>query len=320
MKFLIACITCLLVILILPACAPPRPTETPAVAPKTQPAGVRTAAPSPRETPPAVAPTDDQSAAITLPTARPHLYDEVDEAAILGAVFPNLQLTQADDRYNVQGSDAWQVWVNDRDEGFVTQNQRSELIAIIGNQVGANPPPEEAAYGPSSSILAILEKQNGKLVVTHRQTIEPVASPSETDVRLERAVDVDHNGTEELLLTFSAIQSAAAHIEAHLFQWQGNKLVDVWKGIEQDDNTAVANQDQYYSYQAIIDFEDVNKDNKEELTVSGERILYNKDADGNPDFSNAPTVLADRQVFKWNGTSYELDKALTTPPAPEPTP
>ncbi|MGB8648838.1 MAG: hypothetical protein WCF84_26615 [Anaerolineae bacterium] len=315
MRFLIGLTICLTLMLALLGCAPPRPTATPAgVLSRATPAPtILRGSPTPADTP-------ESPGAQALPTARPHLYDEVGEEEILGAVFPNLSLTPADDRFHVQGSGDWTVWVNDRDEGYVTQDQRSELLVIVANLVGPNPPKEETAYGPSSDLIVMLEKKDGKLVVTHRQSVLPAASPEANDVRIERTVDVDHNGTDELLLTTNDTQSPIVRTEAHLLQWQGDKLAEIWKGIEQDDNTGASNQGEYHSYQALIDFQDVDQDGKEEILMSGERIIYKKDAQGNPDFTTPDKILDDRQVYNWNGQSYVLDNRFTTPPAPAPTP
>ncbi len=315
MRLLIAFATTVLSLTLLLGCAPPRPTAVPGTSAKTA-----TTAATAVKSSPQPADTPDSSGGEALPTARPHLYDEVGEEEILKAIYGDLSLTLVDDRYQVQGSPDWTTWVNDRDEGFITQSDRSELLVIVANQLGANPPKEAATFGPSSDIIAILEKKDGKLTVTHRETVLPAASPEANDVRIERTVDIDHNGTDELLITTNDTQSPTVRTDAHLLQWQKDKLVEIWKGIEQDDNTGAGNQDEYHSYQAVIDFQDLDNDGKQEIVMSGERIIYKKDADGNADFSSPDQVLDDQQVYDWNGTSYVLDKAHTTPPAPVPTP
>lgn len=308
------------------ACGP-RPTETPNVSPATPtlapPTVPRLVNPVARETntpepqPTVAAPT---LVATPLPTARAHLYDEVDEAAILAAVFPGLALTPDSQGYQVQGSADWIVWVNDRDEGRITQSQRSELVVVVANQVGPNPPKEESPYGPSSDILVTLENRDGKLSVTHREPLTPAASPLSSDVRIERTVDPAHTGQDDLLITTNAVQSLVLSTEAHLYRWEGDKFVELWHGVEQNDNTAAVNQTEYSSFQATVDFADLDNDGVDEIILEGRRDLYAKDADGRADLSAPSSVSEERDVYDWDGTAFVLNPALTTPSAPSVTP
>lgn len=312
--------------LLLMACGP-RPTATPNLLPSTPtpsfPTVPRLANPTEHLSPTAEPQSTlvVQSPAPTpLPTARVHLYDDVDELAILTAVFPDLPLTSSAQGYQVLGSPDWTVWVNDREEGQITQNQREELAAIIANEVGTNPPKEEASYGPSSDLLAILEVRDGKLAVTRRESILPPLSPLANDVRIERSVDVNHDGQDELLVTTNTVQTLVIRTEAHLYRWQGDKFVELWKGVEQDDNTAAVNQTDFSSYQATVDFTDVDNDGMDEIIVSGTRTAYPKDSEGRADLTAPSSVSEDRSVYKWDGSAFVFDPALSTPAAPILTP
>jgi hypothetical protein len=285
------------------------PTASPVSVPRlATPVELATITPEPSPTPLVQTPQPSP-----LPTARAHIYDDVDEPAILAAVFPGLTLTPGSQGYQVQGSADWTVWLNDREEGRITQAQRGELVAIIANQVGPNPPKDEAPYGPSSDMIVVLERRNGKLVATQRETITPPVSPLSSDVRIERTVDPARNGQDDLLVTTNAVQSLVIRTEAHLYRWQGGKFVELWRGLEQDDNTAAVNQAEYSAYQATVDFADVDKDGVDEIIVNGQRTLYSKDADGRADLTAPSSVTEERSVYKWNGESFVLDATLSTP-------
>ena len=316
------------------ACGP-RPTETPTLAIPTATAlSTQTLPPptvprlvnpvsrdttTPEPAPTAVPLTPEPS---PLPTARAHVYDEVDELAILSAVFPDLPLTSDSQGYQVENSPDWVVWANDRDEGHITQNQRQELVAVVASQVGLNPPKEESPFGPSSDFIVVLENRDGKLVVTYRESISPPVSPLSTDVRIERTADVAHNGQDDLLITTNAVQSLVISTVAHLYRWEGDKFVELWQGVEQDDNTAAVNQTEYSAYQATVDFADLDNDGVDEIIVGGTRTVYSKDADGRADLTAPTGVSEERNVYNWNGTAFVLDPAFTTPfpPAAAPTP
>lgn len=305
--------------LVLMACGP-RPTATPNPLPLTPtpapPTVPRLANPTERITPtaePRPTPLLQTPAPTPLPTARVHLYDDVDELAILTAVLPDLPLTSAAQGYQVLGSPDWTVWVNDRDEGQITQNQREELAAIIAMEVGPKPPNEEAPYGPSGDSLAILEFRDGKLVVTHREAILPAISPLANDVRIERSVDVNHDGQDELLVTTNTVQTLIIRTEAHLYRWEGDKFVELWKGVEQDDNTAAVNQTEFSAYQATVDFSDIDGDGIDEIIVSGTRTVYPKDSEGRADLTSPSSVSQERSVYKWDGSTFVFDPALSTP-------
>jgi hypothetical protein len=325
MKYKVWVIGCVLALLLI-ACVP-QPTETPIVAPSSptplpptvprlvNPVERDTNTPEPQPTP--LAQTPEPS---PLPTARAHIYDNVDERAILTAVFPGLMLTSDSQGYQVQGSPDWVVWANDRDEGHITQDQRGELVAIVANQIGSNPPKEESPYGPSSDLLVILENRDGKLVVTHRESISPAVSPLSSDVRIERTVDVAHNGHDDLLVTTNAVQSLVIRTEAHLYRWEGSHFVELWQGLEQDDNTAAVNQAEYSSYQATVDFADEDNDGVDEIIVNGKRTVYPKDNDGRADLTAPTNVSDERSVYDWNGTAFVLDPKLSTPAATVATP
>jgi hypothetical protein len=252
-----------------------------------------------------------------LPTARTHHFDDVDEAQILKAVFPDFTLTAEGDGYRVNGSPNWTVWVNDREEGYVTQAERPELVAVIASQVNDKPPPEEEPYGPSGDFLAIIERRDGKLVLTQRASLSPAVSPLASDVRIERSVEMDRDNRDELLVTTNSVQTLVIRTVAHLYRWEGEKLVELWQGVEQDDNTAAVNQSEYSTYQALIDFADVNNDGRDEIIVNGRRSVYPKDSEGRADLTAPSSVSTGREVYKWNGTSFALDPGLTTPMAPE---
>jgi hypothetical protein len=319
-------VICYLLATMLTACAP-RPTETPSLAPATStppPATVpRLVNPVVRETNTAV-PTQtpleevasETAVPTPLPTARAHKYDDVDELGILSAVFQGLTLTPDSQGYEVQGSPDWVVWTNDRDEGRITQAQRDELVAIVANQVGANAPKEEASFGPSSDWIVILENRDGKLVVTQREAISPPLSPLTSDVRIERTVDVAHTGQDDLLITTNAVQSLVIRTEVHLYGWQAGKFVELWQGLEQDDNTAAVNQTEYYSYQATVDFADLDNSGVDEIIDDGTRTTYPKDNDGRADLTSPASVTEERDVYKWDGSAFALDATLSTPPAP----
>lgn len=311
--------------LVLSACGP-RPTATPSLLPSTStppPTVPRLVNPVERETnTPVPTPTQvvETQVATPLPTARVHSYDDIDEQAILNAVFPGFGLTPDSQGYQVENSPDWIVWVNDRDEGRVTQSQRDELVAIVANQVGANPPQDEAPFGQSSDQIVVLENRDGSLVMTHNENISPPTSPLSNDVRIERTVDLAHNGQDDLLITTNAVQSLVIQTVAHLYRWQGDKFVELWNGIEQNDNTAAVNQTDYSSYQATFDFSDLDHDGVDEVIVNGSTTLYSKDSDGRADLSAPSSMTQERSVYDWNGSAFVLDSQFTTPPAPAPLP
>jgi hypothetical protein len=305
--------------LVVVACGP-QPTETPGITPF-----VPSAVPSsvPRLATPVLAKTDMPQPSPTpfvetlqptpLPTARVHLYDDVDEATILATVFPGLTLTPDAQGYQVEGSQDWVVWLNDREEGHITKPDTQQLVAIVANQVGSNPPREEAPYGSSSDLIVVLERRDGKLTVTQREVLMPQVSPLSSDVRIERTADPGHDGQDDLLLTINAVQSLIIRTEAHLYRWQAGKFVELWNGVEQDDNTAAVNQESYFSYQATIKFADLDNDGIDEIVVNGKRTLFAKDADGRADLTSPSSVTDEQSVYKWNGELFVLDAALTTP-------
>jgi hypothetical protein len=312
---LLACVLALT----MAACGP-SPTETPTLTtptPNPSPPGVpRLVTPIElaTNTPlPSPTPLTETPEPTSLPTARAHLYDDVDEGAIMAAVFPGLTLTPDAQGYQVDGSPDWIVWLNDRDEGRITQPDRTELVVIIANQVGPNPPKEELPYGASSDMIVILESLNGKLTVTQRATVMPQMSPLSSDVRIERTVDPTHEGQDDLLVTTNAVQSLVIHTEAHLYRWQGGKFVELWHGPEQDDNTAAVNQAEYSSYEATVEFADLDGDGVDEIVSNGQRTSYAKDADGRADLTAPTGVTEERSVYDWNGEAFVLDTTLSTP-------
>ncbi len=318
--FIAVCLACVLL-----GCAP-SPTATPALSSSSLSPSSPVQASTPTSREPATPNPDTNSSGelatpSPLPTARAHYFEDVDEVQILDAVFPDFKLKLEGDGYQVNGSADWTVWVNDRDEGYITQTQQPELVAVIANQVGANPPKEEAPYGPAGDFLVILERREGKLVLTQRASIVPQISPLASDVRIERSIDVDHDKKDELLVTTNTVQTLVLRTEAHLYRWDNGQLVELWKGLEQDDNTAAVNQSEYFAYQALIDFVEINHDGLAEIMVNGKRSVYPKDAEGRADLTAPASVTAAREVYKWNGTVFVLDPALTTPVAPAtPTP
>ncbi|MGE5139746.1 MAG: hypothetical protein ACM3JD_09805 [Rudaea sp.] len=255
---------------------------------------------------------------MSLPTARVHLYDDVEEPNILSAIFPGLEMKQDEDVFDIAGSQDWKAWVNDRDEGEVTAAGGSQLIAVIANLLGPNPPKEASAFGPSNSWIVILGKQVGRLVSMYRMPLEPAVSPDSGDVRLERTVDVDHDGRDEILVTAETVKEQVLRKDAFVFRWNGNALVRIWQGLEQYDNTAGLNQPEYYSYQGVIDISDLDGDGKDEISVEDERINYSKDSEGRSDLDHPSSTISGRLVYSWNGQAFALDSALSTPDAQPP--
>ncbi len=326
MKYLRWVIGCAAIVLSMIACGP-RPTATPGLAtgiatragptfPRSPNATPRVGTPVvPRATLPPQSPSPSP-----LPTARAHLFDDVEPQEILAAVFPNLALSLQPEGFQVQNNKDWLVWVNDRDEGRITQTQQEELVAIIASEVGASPPKEAGAFGPSSDFVALLQRQNGKLVMTHREKILPPISPLAIDVRIGRIVDVDHDGQDELLVATNTVQTLIIRTEAHLYRWEGNTLKELWKGVELNDNTAAVNQDEFSVYEATLDFADLDNNGVDEIIANARSTVYPKDPDGRADLTAPANVSIERIVYKWNGDVFALDRTLSTPAVPLRTP
>jgi hypothetical protein len=263
---------------------------------------------------------DETPTASPFPTARPRVFDDVDQLQILSAVFPDLTLTPQPDGYLVQGNSDWKVWVNDRDEGRITQAEQPELLAVIANLVGANPPKEEALYGASAAFLVIMQRHDSKLEVVRREKIFPDIPPNAIDARIERIVDTDHDGQDELLATTNTVQTLIIRTEARLLRWENGKPFELWKGFEVNDNTAAVNQTDYSSYEATLDFADLDNNGVDELIVNESLTTYPKDEQGRADLTKPSNELEGRAVFKWNGKVFAPDPALTTPIPPTSTP
>lgn len=296
----------LLLLLVSVSCAP-QPTatpEAPSVTPPTlalEPTPLMTATPSA----PTVEPTP-------LPTARPRFFEDIDARAILASLLGDLPLTEETDGYWVLGNPDWKVWVNDRDEGHVTQKDNPELVAVVSNVIGANPPPEAQSFAPSGTFLALFvrDETTDELLFVRRETVFPNIAPLTVEIHLPRVVDVDHDGQDEILLTTSPTQSPVRSTEAQLLRWDGERFRELWRGTIGSDNTAAATQDDYKLFEGAVDFADLDSDGTDEIIVNGKTTHFGKDAQGNANLDAVISQVAEHQVFKWNGSSFALAPSL----------
>lgn len=299
----------LLLLLVSVSCAP-QPTATPeasAVTPTTL--GLE---PTPLMTPTLGAPTAEPT---PLPTARPRLFEDIDARAILASLLGDLPLTEETDGYWVLGNPDWKVWVNDRDEGHVTQKEHTELVAVVSNVIGANPPPEAQSFAPSGTFLALFDRDEttDELRFVRRETIFPNIAPLTFEIHLPRVLDIDRDGQDEILSTTSPTQSPVRSTEAQLLRWDGETFRELWRGAIGSDNTAAANQDDYKLFEGAVDFADLDSDGTDEIIVNGKTTRYGKDAQGNVNLDAVISQTAEQQVFKWNGSAFALAPSLQAP-------
>ncbi len=329
-----------MVVLALVSCAGPTPSGTPAAtviatsaaSPSRAPAPTLSPVPPLTATPPATlalatapprASATPVPSATSSPTAIPHFFDDVDSRALLAGLFPNLQLAQNGDEFIVNGNPGWRMWVNSRVEGRFTQDTVPELAAIIANDAPHVPEAELSRVAPWGPFLAVFQRKSGKLEVVQRSFLFPTSiSPAVLQVAIDRTVDYDHSGRNELLITTDTLQAGISSRAGFLYEWNGQAFTELWSTPIGEDNTAALNQSRYYASTSQIRFADLDGNGFDEIIVDTTWIDYARDAQGLANLDKEIARRSERRVFRWEGATFVPDVARVTPlpPLPSATP
>lgn len=325
-----------MVVLAFVSCAGPAPSAAPfPTAIPSQPARAPAPSPSPARTSPATstpgpaatATAPLRATATSLPSATfsptpiPHFFEDVDARALLVALFPDLKLTQNGDEFVVNDNPNWRMWVNSRVDGRFTQDTVPELAAIIANDAPHVPEAELSHAAPWGPFLAIFQRNNGKLEVVQRSFLFPTAiSPVTFQVNIESAVDYDHTGRNELLITTDTRQMGISSTAAFLYEWNGQTFTELWSAPVGEDNTGALNQSRYYASTSQIRFGDLDGNGFDEVIVDTTWIDYARDTQGLANLDKEIARRSERRVFRWEGASFVPDPARVTPLPPLPSP
>ncbi len=323
-------------VLALVSCAGPAPsatripTLTPTLAPRA-PAPtsvtptVATATRAAAATPTALLPASatPRPSATASPTLIPHFFEDVDARALFVALFPDINLAQNGDEFIVNGNPDWRMWVNSRVEGRFTQDTVAELAAIIANDAPHVPEAELSRVAPWGPFLAIFQRNNGKLEAAQRSFLFPTAiSPAAFQVNIDRAVDYDHTGRNELLITTDTRQMGISSRAAFLYEWNGQTFTELWSAPVAEDNTGAINQSRYYASTSQIRFADLDGNGIDDIIVDTTWVDYARDVQGLANLDREIARRSERRVFRWEGATFIPDPARITPlpPLPSPTP
>ena len=255
------------------------------------------------------------------PTSRPHQFDGVRSAEIITALFPGLKLKPQDAAFIVDNDPAWKMWINSRAEGRFTQSKVPELAVIVANEAPHLTPAQVQKTAPWGSFLAILERSGGKLRVVQKSYPFPSSiSPLATDIRIGGVVDFDQDNQDELLITATTTRLGTSTTAAFLYQWNVGTLSELWSASVAEDNTAALNQESYRASSSQIEVKDVDGDAIGEIVVDTTYIDYARTSDGLADLDHEIGHRTERRLFHWDGASFVLDPARSTPLAVLPTP
>jgi hypothetical protein len=245
---------------------------------------------------------------VSPPTPRPRQFDETDARTLLSVLFPDLKLTPDGDVFRVNDDPLWTMWLTSRVEGCFTQDETTELAAIVTNDA-----PPAIASTTRGSFLAIFQRRENQIHVVQRAFLFPLALvPPAFDVHIERATDFDHDGRNELLITTQSETMGIATVAAFLYWWNDQIFAPIWSVVLAEDNTAALNQPEYFATEASIRFSDVDGDAWDDIVVEGTRIDYARDAQGLADTDRETRRRDYRHVYRWNGVAFVLDPARAT--------
>lgn len=242
---------------------------------------------------------------------------------MLGALFPDLKFTPNGDEFTVNGDKVWMMWINSRMEGQFIQAGRPELAAIVANEAPKITPAQVQRAAPWGSFLAIFTKRGGKLEVAQRSYLFPTEiSPLSFVVRIDRAVDFDHDDQDELLIMTDASRLGVLSTAGFLYQWNDQAFVETWSAPLGEDNTSTINQPQYYASASTIRLVPSTIKGMDDIVVDTSRIDYARDAQGLADVDHELARRGERRVFRWGGKAFVPVPAAATPlpPLPSPTP
>jgi hypothetical protein len=242
---------------------------------------------------------------------------------MLSLLFPELSLTPHGDEFLVNGNPNWMIWVNSRAEGQFTQDGAPQLAVIIANEAPQLSPAEVERSAPWGSFLAVFQRIGGRLEVAHKSFLFPTAlSPIGFDVKIDRVVDFDHDGQNELLIKTTASRMGSSSSAEFLYQWNDRAFVEIWSAPTGEDNTAALNQAAYFISASEIQLVDLDKDGMDQIIVTTTRVDLARDTQGLADPDHEIARRVERRVFRWGGSSFVADPVRTTPlpPLASPTP
>lgn len=246
-------------------------------------------------------------------TPRPNKYDAIDARTVLSTLFPELKLTPVSGGLRVNGDRNWTMWVNSRAEGQFTQNKTTELAVIVANEA-PHLSPQAQQTTPHGSFLAIFQVSNGMLRAVQRSFLFPVGmSPLTFDVSIQRVVDYDHDGLNEILIVTNTTRLGMASSAAFLYQWNEHSFVELWSAPVGEDNTGALNQSAYYATTSDIQVKDLDGDGFDEIVLESTRVEYGRTDQGLPNLDRETSRRVERRVFRWDGTSFVSDPARATP-------
>ncbi len=309
----------LVLVAVLAACsapASPTPAPTPTVGPTVMPSPIlpptavstatRAASPSPVSPTPVVTPAAE-------PTA--DHFSDVDAQSLLQALFPDLRFTFTGSDYVVNGRQDWLMWLESTAEGRFTQSVYPEFAVIIANEAPNVSDDERQRTAPWGSFLAIFQQQGSGLQVIQRSMIFPTdISPLIFDAKINRVVDYDHDGRDELLIATNSTRAGISSSAAFLYQWDDQGIREVWSIPAGEDNTAAINQTQYYASFSTFDLSDLDGDGMDEIVMVTTRVDYAQDEQGLADVEHETGRRVERKVFSWGGAGFVPDFALSSAP------
>ncbi len=298
-----------------PAAPTPAPTRTvgPTVMPSPMSSSTGTPSPIPATTPsPVIRPTP-----VVTPYAEPTAdhFSDVDAQSLLQALFPDLRFTFTGSDYVVNGRPDWLMWIESKVEGRFTQSVTPEFAVIVANEAPNTSDDERQRTAPWGSFLAIFQQQGSGLQVIQRSMVFPIdISPLTFDAKINRVVDLDHDGQNELLVVTNSTRAGISSTAAFLYRWKDQAFAEIWSAPAGEDNTAAINQTQYYASTSEFQFSDLNGDGLDDIVMVTTRVDYAQDDQGLADVEHETGRRVERKVFSWGGAAFVPNFALSSTP------
>jgi len=222
---------------------------------------------------------------------------------VLRALYGN-DLRSGEGGYTLGGN--VRPWVLFAAAGSFVAPDAAETVALVGGTtVKGEGTAGDERYLTMRLVVLRLDKGTWR-VVGESAPLGLNVDPKKVAAAVEEVVDFDHDGRNEVLVTFATLAPGYLDGVFRLFRWNGKELQVVWTSTAIFDNTVHPDQPDYATQVAWPQWVDKDGNGVDELILHVLRRTYERDALGLADTAHIAREGLTTTTFRWNGKGFLL--------------
>ncbi len=213
-----------------------------------------------------------------------------------------LQMTEG----KVRVGQSVRPWARPLATGAFTRPDAIETVMLIGGDAEEEQTPLEDEVYLRARLVVFRQEGNRWKVVAETRGLASNIPERMLPVAVYDVTDFDHDGVQEILVSFASLIPGYLDGVYHLYRWDGSTLRRVWITTSIYDNTTVGNQPDFATQVAWPLWKDTDGDGIDDLLLKVFRRAYERSSVGVANTSRVREETTSDVLYRWGGKGFML--------------